>query len=249
MTDDRQFRFDSPPLLEAIFEASLVPNLSEALRVAAAQRLIGHYFRPGKGELQELEEFQVVMAVSNAGVTPVGPSQQKRFQVWNESKDQVLQFSNSLASFNLLSSAYRGYEKHRDQMKDFFHEYLAVYAPPQILFLGQRFLNQVLLPAEQMPESMFRIYPQLPLSLKSAHRPFAVQIQTESLKDNGNVTLSLTYQGLRDGQHLYILDIYARSGPMPDAQLEWHDEAHEAIRRAFSLAFTTEGLNSFREET
>lgn len=90
-----------------------------------------------------------------------------------------------------------------------------------------------------------------PDRVRSQHPPFSMQVQAEQLAGGGQVVLTLTAQGVVEGNAQYILDVYARSDTDLTADWSvmeaWQTEAHDAIKRCFELSITKESRKLFRQ--
>lgn len=248
MMFNRTFRFNKPPLIEAVFEAFVAGSTDNEMCEKATQQLLTDYQERLGGEVKNLLDSQLQFGVGAGGISAPQFQQGTRVQVWSADKQRVVQFSPVMASINLLGLCYESYAAHRSEIDEFLTRYRSYFQPSKVLHIGQRFINRVQIPEGVRPEDVFQIYPHLSRSLTHVHPPFSLQLQSEVLGTQGGVTLSVVYQGILEQQNCYILDIYARSGPDVGDWVLWHDAAHDAVRRAFRLAFTDAGLASFGEE-
>ena len=177
---------------------------------------------------------------------PAGPRVQQtqpRHRLWSADGKTLAQFAKDMFAFNALSP-YRHYREYEAGIGAVFETYVSRAMPRAFRFIGQRYINHITLPAKDShPADYFSVYPRL----ATRGRIFAAQIQTDELP-NGAVVLNLAFQGSdSDDRPTFALDLYARTSRGADIPVEWpaakswHDEAHEAILRAFQLALTPKG--------
>lgn len=153
-----------------------------------------------------------------------------------------------MAAMNVLSG-YSGYEEQALRVEPFFGAYLEASQPTALAWVGQRYVNKIVLPAGAAEASTyFLLYPRLPAS--TPHRPFSLQVVSDEF-EGGVVVMSLTFQGQSAERPVYFLDIYARStkevAPHTESIMRWQSAAHEAVRRSFAMALTDECRRLFEE--
>ena len=160
--------------------------------------------------------------------------------MWSTDKRRMFQFGRDLCAFNALAP-YTSYVDYVPEMRPLVEEYANRARPTSVLFLGQRYLNHILLPDTAAdPSDYFRVYPKLGVR----HQPFAMQLQVGEVVQ-GMTVLSLVFQGLDAGiRPRYLLDLYVRTRDNPDIPFQWEkmrawqDVAHQGIIKAFEEAIS-----------
>lgn len=239
--------YQSPPLVEAIFEAYFrdAPGWSEL-----SWERLDKSLRPrfdGKRDVVQTMGLELQFGpqgqVIKHGRAPEVPRQQR---VWAKDDGELFQFSPAMCAYNLLAK-YTHFEHHTRDIEALVGQYLEEARPRGVAFLGQRYINRVVLPeGTPDPAAYFEVYPKLPTA--AGHRPFALQLLAERFSD-GEVVLNLAYQGNEAGNALYFLDVYARStGAIPPVAAEirmWHERAHPVVHRTFEAALTAKSRGLF----
>lgn len=239
--------YKSPPLVEAIFEGYFrrSPGWSELSYKRLDERLRTRF----DGKRDVVQSFGVELQlgpdgqVIGQGRAPEVPRQQR---IWAKDGGELFQFSPAMCAFNLLSR-YTHFDRHAADIEKLFAEYLAEAQPTAVNFLGQRYINRVVLPeGTEDPATYFEVYPKLPSA--AVHRPFALQLLAEKFED-GEVSMNLAYQGEEKGKALFFLDVYARSTrpvqPLAPAIRMWHERAHPVVHRTFEAALTAKSRDLF----
>jgi len=239
--------YKTPPLVEAIFEAYFrkSPGWSELSYKRLEERLRARF--DGKRDVVQSVgvEFQLGPEgqVIRQGRAPEVPRQQR---IWTKDGGELFQFSPAMCAYNLLSR-YTHFDEHAADIESLCADYLAEAQPTATNFLGQRYINRVVLPeGTEDPAAYFEVYPKLPSA--AVHRPFALQLLAEKFAD-GEVMLNLAYQGEENGKALFFLDVYARSTkPLQPLAAEirmWHERAHPVVHRTFEAALTAKSRDLF----
>lgn len=239
--------YKTPPLVEAIFEAYFrrSPGWSELSYKRLEERLRDRF----DGKRDVVQSFGIEFQfgrdgqVVRQGQAPEAPRQQR---IWAKDGGELFQFSPAMCAYNLLSR-YRHFESHAPEIEKLYAEYLAEAQPTAVKFLGQRYINRVVLPeGTEDPAAYFEVYPKLPGT--AVHRPFALQLLAEKFED-GEVFMNLAYQGEERSRALFFLDVYARSTkpvrPLAAEIRIWHERAHAVVHRAFEAALTAKSRDLF----
>lgn len=230
--------YDSPPIVEAVYEVFVQdsPGWSQ-LSLERIREKVKDQFGGSKDVLEPVGvqvQFGPGKTIAQT-MTPEAP----RHRLWSSDKSEMFQFSSAMCAYNLLAK-YRGFDEHKADLERIVGVYLAEASSTGILWVGQRYINKITLPSSGTnPSEYFLFYPALPPS--SSHRPFALQVVTESF-EGGSVTLNLAYQDEGPSGADYFLDIYARSKIAVAANAaevrEWQERAHQPVKRAFESALT-----------
>ncbi|MCU1282455.1 MAG: hypothetical protein JWM53_6001 [bacterium] len=229
--------YKNAPIAEAIYEFSptSVPKWYEA----SPRQLIADV-GDGYPVREDVEIGSATFQIGPAGVKTPPPTVVPRTRLWTADKKRMFQFGQDLCAFNALAP-YTSYYDYLPAMRPLVEFYAARTRATSVLFLGQRYLNQILLPDVQAdPADYFAMYPRI----KTRHQPFAMQLGGGGVM-HGNTVLSLVFQGLDAGvRPRYLLDIYVRTSDNPpiafqwDEMQAWQDNAHQAVLRAFEEAIT-----------
>jgi uncharacterized protein (TIGR04255 family) len=239
-------KYKKSPIVEAVYEfAPTSPNWYEATPSQIANA-IGHFYP----KRSTVETVNAILEVNASKVSATAQPSVTRWRLATNEGDRMVQFGRDLCAFNALRP-YSSYADYLPAMKQLVEEYGTHARPTDVFFLGQRYLNQVLLPdLNAHPADFFRAYPRL----TSLHRPFSLQLQVGEVVQGGTV-LSLIFQGLDAGKKpLYLLDLYVRSINNPDIPFQWdemrvwQDAAHQAIATAFESAITDRCRELFVEK-
>lgn len=239
--------YDNPPLVEAIYEVQFrdSPGWSELSYKRLEERLAPRF--DGRRDVLEAVGLQVQMAPDGKLVPAPTPSIPRKRRMWTKDEGELVQFTSTMCAYNILAR-YRGFEHVTNDIEQLFGMMMEEAQPTATEFLGQRYINRVVLPkGEQDPSAFFEVYPRLPLDVAS--RPFALQIVTHRFED-GEVALNLAYQGDDDGRTAFFLDVYARSTrPIPAVAREirmWQERAHPFVRSSFEAVLTAKSRELFR---
>jgi uncharacterized protein (TIGR04255 family) len=249
-------RYRKAPLVEAIFECFVHPR---KWTPSAAERMtklfsLGY---SGKTELiRSTTGFQLSISPDGQSLQPLDAAPD-RIRLWKADKSAMVQFAADMCAFNALPP-YQGFPEHMPEFKKLFEAFLAESQAQAIKVLGQRYINRVRLPGPDAdPANYFAVYPKRNWSGADGelHPPFAMQIQTSKLS-SGQVVMNLAYEGLKDGEPVYLLDLYARGGSDEKVALEWpaveawQREAHQVIFSSLEAALTNVAKEYLgREET
>jgi uncharacterized protein (TIGR04255 family) len=235
-------RYKSPPITEAVYEfaPTTVPKWYEATprQIVAA---IGDSY-PVRDEAKAgSASFQL----GPDGFSTTQQASVTRTRIWRADRSRMFQFGRDLCAFNALKP-YTSYANYVPEMQPLVEEYANRTRPTGVFFLGQRYLNLILLPDTAAdPAEYFDVYPRL----TRRHRPFAMHLQVGEVVQ-GTTVLSLIFQGLDAGTRpIYLLDLYVRTHENPDIPFQWpemrawQDNAHQAIIEAFEGAITDKCRN------
>lgn len=234
-------RYRDAPLVEAVFEfapqrVDFPPAEANLLRDELSATYSGR-----SDEHQPFGAIQVRVTGREASAQPTLAAPRRR--MWTPDGSRLVQFAADLCAFNVLSP-YSHYVDYLPAIADFVGRYSTHAHPDGTRFLGHRYINQIRLPAEAHPRDYFAVYPTIPEQIPTPrHAPFALNLQTEALSQ-GQVMMSLAFQGVEAERPTYLLDIYARTSDDPTIGFNWpevrawHDEAHDAVKRGFEFAIT-----------
>jgi uncharacterized protein (TIGR04255 family) len=244
-------RYVKSPLVEAIFEfAPATSAFDEASMVSL------------RAACEDYPQEELVRALGiRFEFTPPGPpigSPQpgiERYRRWNSQKTRLVQFGRDIFCFNVLPP-YGRYTDYLPEIERLLVAYQKAASPNGVLFLGQRYRNQIVLPSESTRASdFFTLYPRLP-EMSRSHPPYFLQVEMKQFPDGGQVVSTIACQERRstDQGPTYVLDVYARSPDNPainfswEAVREWHREAHETITMAFESSLTDQAKRYFGAE-
>ena len=224
------------PLVEAVFEFTPMKAELEEVGVAQLRAASADYS-------QETKEQNILQQVEINPVRPPRTTTQTRpvrYKRLHPSRTKLVQFSAELFCFNALAP-YTHYEEYMPEVERLFLEYVRVARPQGVLFLGQRYINKILLPPDASdPSEYFALYPRISVS-PSSNPPFLLQMEAGQFSNGGRVVATLSFQGsdAATKRPTYILDLYARSGERPTIEFlwpavrAWHDTAHDALTKTF----------------
>ncbi len=239
-------RYLRTPLVEAVFEfAPFDANLDDV----AVNRLDGLLQKEYAGPRDVIQPDLFIEYKDGKPVVGTLPESLIRHRRWNEEKTCLVQYSKELCAFNALKP-YTHFEEYLPAMKRFFEIYASETNARTTLFLGQRYINRILLPSMNEPAAeYFTCYPKLEGYVEPYHRPFSMTIQIETLpgEKQGRVVQTLSFQGLEENRPIYILDLYAQTQNMPpipfawETVRQWQRDAHVPIEHAFNFALTPKG--------
>lgn len=238
--------YKAPPLVEAIYEVQFKdgPGWSELsygrLEAAVADRF------DGNRDTQEAVGVEIQFGPDGMVTPGPAPRLPRKRRIWTKDGGELFQFSSSMCAFNVLSQ-YKHFDLLTDNLEKLFDLFTKEAQPTATQFVGQRYINRVVLPSgQQDPSAYFEVYPRLPLSV--AHRPFALQVVSERF-DGGEVTVNLAYQGDDGGKAVFFLDVYARSTtpvlPMAHEIRMWQERAHPFVRSSFEAVLTAKSRELF----
>jgi uncharacterized protein (TIGR04255 family) len=236
------------PLVEAVFEFMPISAELDDAGLAA--------LRLASSEYQDETVEQGVL--QRVDFSPTGPVSSKtearppRYKRMHSSKTMLVQFSRELFCFNALVP-YTHYLDYKPEIERLFSEYVRAARPRGVLFLGQRYLNRIMLPTDAAdPSEYLALYPRMSPSTRR-QKPMFLQIEAEQFAEGGHVLATLSYQG-PDGatkRPTYVLDLYARTGERPAIDFlwpnvsTWHDFAHDALTKAFESSIEDEARSLF----
>ena len=244
-------KYSRAPLVEAVFEFA---PLDAKFDGAAAKRLDDRFQGDYSGRRDELlgTPFSIEYKDGNP-VLGNPPEPFIRYRRWNSTETCLIQFSMDLCAFNALKP-YTHFEDYLPTMEQFFRAFSTESNAQRTLFLGQRYINRIILPSKDEPATdYFRFYPKFNETSKVDHRPFSLNIQIETLpgESQGRVMLTLVFQGFEENKPVYILDLYAQTPKSPfiafdwESVSKWQRNAHIPIENAFNSALTAKGQDFF----
>lgn len=232
-------RYKRAPIVEAVFE--FAPTSVPKWYDGTTRQILGEV----GAAYPQTDDVKVVsrsIKLGPSGVSEQSPPREiTRTRMWNSGKTRMFQFGRDLCAFNALKP-YTSYDEYGPAMRPLVEEYVRRTRAPSVLFLGQRYLNHILLPdTAANPSEFFHVYPKL---ANRPHGPFAMQVQVGEVVQ-GTTILSLNFQGLDAGTRpRYLLDLYVRTKDSPEIAFEWEemqawqDAAHQSIIRGFEDAIT-----------
>ena len=231
------------PFVEAVFEfAPTESTFTNDSLDHLVQKLEPGY--TGRRDIQKTFAFGI--EYSAGLVKPLRPPAPiDRHRRWNSDESRLVQYSADLCVFNALP-AYTHFVDYLPAIEVLHRAYVEACRPKGTKFLGQRYINKIVLPSlDASPEEYFSFYP--PKLPQTRHPGFSLTIVTKDLigDGSGSVTLRLLFQGEEQEKPVYFLEIYARTVDHPpypftwDAALQWHKKAHEGIEEAFETALTS----------
>lgn len=241
-------RYAAPPLVEAIYEVYFAdgPGWSQLSYKRLEDKFAPRFSGPRDNAPNPVG---VRFQVGPDGLVATGPAPTPPLQrrMWRDDRSELFQFSPLMCAYNVLSQRYRSFEDHAPDIEELYGAYIAEAQPAAVQFVGQRYINRVVLPAGTAdPTTYFEVYPKLPTAI--LHRPFALQVVADRF-EGGEVALNLAYQGDDQGKAVFFLDVYARStGPLPPVAHDlrmWHERAHPYVHRSFEAALTMNSRQLF----
>jgi uncharacterized protein (TIGR04255 family) len=238
-------------LQEAVFEfAPRGANLDAQALARLVEELSGDY--AGEHQVQQQQGIQVGFPPTPSGPPQVqnlvGPA---RHRLWTQDRRRTVLVGSDMCAFNAMAP-YTHYVDYLPSIEALFQSYQRAARPTGVAFLGHRYINRIPLPPDADPAEYFTVYPRIPADWPhAAHRPFSLLIQALQI-EHGQVIMTIGYQQPEPPQ--YLLDLYARTTDEPPVLFEWepirdwHDQAHDAVKRAFEFALTQTCRNLLERE-
>jgi len=229
-------QYKRSPLVEAVFEFMPISAGLDDAGMAALRRASADYS-------EEKVEQNILQRVDISPARPPRSTtvhQAVRYKRTHTSKTKLAQFSSELFCFNALVP-YTHYRDYKPEIERLFAEYVRSARPTGVRFLGQRYINKILLPTDDAdPSDYLAIHPKM----NTPTRRIFLQMEAAQLAKGGHLLASLSYQGpdVATKRPTYILDLYARTGDRPAIDFlwpdvcAWHDLAHEALVKAFEAS-------------
>jgi uncharacterized protein (TIGR04255 family) len=241
--------YERKPLREAVFELFSVMDELPAWSDQSFRRVFSQLPLFAHHE-EALQDFGLEVDIAADGTVANQRTVEPRMRRWDQAKQKAVQIGPHMCAYNVLADAYTVFEDQLDTIKQVIQAYLTEARPPRIRWIGQRYLNAIVLPLSTANVGdYFPIYPHLPPSL-TGHRPLAVQVQTAA-GSYGTVHVNLSLAKTDDIDATYMLDIYARSETdVPndaDAVTNWHTRIHELVFQAFQLSVSDRCRDRFSE--
>jgi uncharacterized protein (TIGR04255 family) len=235
-------KLDLPPLREAVFDLFAVP--AEDPSPDLASTFFGAYPEFVSEEEWHRIGLQMKLATKSGEVTPSGGSRMKGLRRWNADRSRAILFGPGVLAFNVLPP-YGRFHEHLPRVSELLQRYMEIARPQSISYVGQRYINEIKVPADESPAEWFTVYPGL--GGTDRHSPVAVQLEVGRFNP-GTVILSLQLVKSESEGATYVLDIYAKADKPDPGDLErWHAEAHEMIDDAFFRSITKKARRALGE--
>ena len=227
-------RFQNPPIAEAVFEVFVprCPTWDEKTN----ELLASSFSKELNGRRENLQIHGLSIDFGPTGAKSIENST-PRTRLWNQECARMIQFGPEMCALNALPP-YTQFEDYIPQFEALVRAYLSATGSQSLSWIGQRYINKVVLPnAEEDPQNIFSIYPNLPTEVREKHPPFAIQVEVMRLPE-ATITVNLQFQGMQaEGKPSYILDIYAKSILSMNANsseiISWNNKIHDQLYRAF----------------
>jgi uncharacterized protein (TIGR04255 family) len=239
--------YNSPPLIEAVCE----------FRFTSSQPW--DWTIPGMVYEQIRENFPTKEQVNSVSmkIDPVeGKAVQEvqpKMRFLSTDKTSLVQVAPDYISIHQLKP-YTMWDHFKEQILKYFHIYWVTANPINLNRIGLRYVNQILLPYEDVElEDYFRVLPQVPSPIPQVFPSFLMQVDIPyDVPKSGLRIIFGTVQPNEISQLAYALDLdmYSLIEDVPTADniLEWLDIAHGKIETAFDAAFTERThIEIFRE--
>jgi uncharacterized protein (TIGR04255 family) len=239
--------YQRKPLREALYELFVEPEVHQPERVARFWSLLPEFAH----HEERVDEVGLHLNFTSDGVLPTQKREQ-RIRRWDLGHQRVLQLAPNMCAYNVLGPAYTRFEDQVPVIKRVLLAYVEALTPAHIGWLGQRYLNSIKLPLDDLDAAKYLpLHPSLPEKLRGP-RPLAVQVQTDD-SAMGSVVANLSFTGIEPPNAVYTLDVYARSkGPLPmdaEALARWHEKVHGSVNAAFEMSISNRYRDMFMEES
>lgn len=254
MTATESPHFDAPPLKEAVFDLFAQAS-SDAVPDDELRRLEEEFFAVLPDIREHHEPWRQTEAAWQLGggraEGPTATLERTAVRRWDHARTRGVLFGPSVLAFNVLPP-YGHFKDHLPRLREIHAAYLRLRPAAQPLWLGHRFINQVLLEIDEgvLPSELFLLYPRLTEKEAARHPPLTVRLEAARF-ENGVVIASLALAAADRRRAVYVLDLYARtveSVPKSvDSIVEWHERAHEEVVNAFLLSLTERARQRFKE--
>lgn len=240
--------YASPPIIEAIYELFVEPRADLHWDEDLAQH-VRDAFEDFSGRREEVRDVEMKLAFRKDEVQHGMRQNPPRFRWWHQRERRAIQAGAKMCAHNVLPP-YSQYEDYVETTFRLLDIYLQTTTPLRVDWAGQRYINEIRIPADKAPSDYFSIYPGT-LATDRRHPKMALQVETASYDDVSTVT-NLTLRRSDEDVAVYALDIYARSADKLDASaaslVDWHNRAHGTISQAFELSITDSARAMFGEK-
>lgn len=245
-------RYQNPPVVEALCELFFVGSIWDTTVPGQLYERVRDRF-PKKGEVNEVGvELQVAPGGTGARMLHGNP----RTQFIREDGSRMVQLARDLLVVNEVRP-YTRFEDWRPLVAEMLDAYRQVAQPSGLMRLGVRYINRVVISTIAVKlDDYFRVYPQLPSEVATAHGPFVMRVELPMSSSNTAHRLIVTFGSAPNDEarsSAFLLDLYdiveLDGSAAFDQVPTLLDEAHANIEKTFENAITAEARRLFREVT
>ncbi len=241
-------RYAQPPVVEALCEIFFHHSKWDPTVPGVFYQSISDRF-PTKQEIKQVD-LAVELGKESAATKMSAVEPRSRFLSADASR--MVQVGRDLLVVNQLKP-YPRFEDWQPLITEMLQHYRDIASPAGIQKIGLRYINRVTIPETGHPmESYFRLYPEVPQTLGSAHGQFFLRLQIPARHGEHALIVTFGSTGADDpNSSAYLLDLYdiCSAGEQLSVDLvnRRTNEAHENVEHAFENIITDKARALFGE--
>lgn len=240
-------RYRNRPVVEALCELFFLESeWDQTIPYAFYERVHDRF--PTKTQLEQMG-VEVQLGPKEAGAKLLAGS--PRIQFSREDGSRMVQVAQNLLVVNQLRP-YPKFEEWKPTVSEMLSLYRELAKPKGVDRLGVRYINKIVIPAPAFRmEDYFRIYPEIPPELGSAHGRFLMRLEIPPKHDGHQLIVTFgTAPAEGPESSSELLDLY---DVVPAGKADFDnidrriEEAHANIEHAFESMITDQARALFAE--
>jgi uncharacterized protein (TIGR04255 family) len=245
MENRKGVRYRKPPLIEALCEfrfqeTETIPNI-----------ILGRLYEQIEEDFPTVETHRGIGVQTQKGTLAPTIVMEERTRFANKDGTKLIQIGSGLLVVNQLKP-YKDYLSFRAFIEQTLETYRKVAKPKDIQRIGLRYINRIEIKADQSLEDVFNISFIIPSMFQNFPDPYLLKMEFEYSNGRDKLVVILaTAPEEKDLVEGVMLDFdYALSKPdeINGNLLEWLDEAHDKIEKAFHACLKESVINTFEPE-
>jgi len=238
-------RFKNPPLINVLCEfrfreTATIPNI-----------ILGRFYEQIEEDFPTVETHRGIGLQTQEGMLDPTIVMEERTQFANRDGTRRIQLGAGLLIINQLKP-YRDYISFRTFIENTLETYRKVAKPKAVQRIGLKYVNLIEVKNNQTLGEVFNIGFIIPSMFKSFPNPYLLNMEFDYSDGRDKLIIALSQNRQKDSHvNAVTLDFdYVLNIPegINDNLLEWLDEAHNEIEKAFHACLTESVLNSFEFE-
>jgi uncharacterized protein (TIGR04255 family) len=238
-------RYKKPPLIEALCEfrfqeTETIPNI-----------ILGRLYEQIEEGFPTVETHRGIGVQKQDGTLTSTIVMEERTRFASKDGTKLIQVGSGLLMVNQLKP-YKDYLSFRTFIEQTLETYRRVAKPKDIQRIGLRYINRIEIKANQSLEDVFNISFIIPSMFQNFPHPYLLKMDFAYSGGRDQLVIVLkTALPEDDSVNAVMLDFdYALSKPneINGNLLEWLDEAHDKIEKAFHACLKESVINTFEPE-
>ncbi|HTK30641.1 MAG TPA: TIGR04255 family protein [Candidatus Saccharimonadaceae bacterium] len=244
----RRRSYAHPPVVERIVEVHVIPGPT-SIRTAR-EALTARWSEFGIVEELPVGAVQFSWNIGDGTVQTTHEQGDARLRFWREDRQRLFQVSRELFVANDLSME-PGWPDLFPLFRRGYADFRTVLQPRSVVKAVLRYLNRIELPKATSADTVFTIFPTLPLERQRSGAAFQMVVDLGDV-GSGPSLLNLVFAG-SEAQPVYMLNLTVESGARPvedpEALFQWANEAHGRMTELFESSITPKARELFAERS